>query len=42
MSEIKFGATKVFPRTREVKVTFVSEKSQKSVNIISDAGTLKP
>jgi hypothetical protein len=41
-SEIRFGATKLFPRTREVKVTFVSDKSQKSVNVVSDSGSLKP
>lgn len=40
--EIKFGATKLFPRTREVTVTFVSDQSQKSAKIIADAGSLRP
>ncbi len=40
--EIKFGATKLFPKTREVSVTFVSDQSQKSAKIIGDAGALKP
>ncbi len=40
--EIRFGVTKVFPRTQEVNVTFVSDQSQKSVRIVADRGTLKP
>jgi len=41
-SEIRFGVTKLFPRTREVTVTFVSDQSQKSARIVADAGALKP
>jgi hypothetical protein len=40
--EIKFGATKLFPKTREISVTFVSDQSQKSAKIVGDAGALKP
>ena len=40
--EIKFGATKLFPKTREVSVTFVSDQSQKSARIVGDVGSLKP
>jgi hypothetical protein len=40
--EIRFGVTKLFPKTKEVKVTFVSEQAQKSARIVGDAGTLKP
>ena len=40
--EIKFGATKLFPKTKEVTVTFVSDQSQKSARIVADAGSLKP
>ncbi len=39
---IKFGATKLFPRTREVTVTFVSDQAQKSAKIIADAGSIQP
>jgi hypothetical protein len=40
--EIRFGVTKMFPRTKEVKVTYVSDQTQKSARIVGDAGTLKP
>jgi hypothetical protein len=40
--EIKFGATRLFPKTREVSVTFVSDQSQKSAKIVGDVGALKP
>ncbi|MCX6611590.1 MAG: DUF2796 domain-containing protein [Acidobacteria bacterium] len=40
--EIKFGVTRLFPKTREVSVTFVSDQSQKSAKIVGDAGALKP
>ena len=40
--EIKFGVTKLFPKTREVSVTFVSDQSQKSAKIVGDLGALKP
>lgn len=40
--EIKFGVTRLFPKTREVSVTFVSDQSQKSAKIVGDVGALKP
>lgn len=40
--EIKFGVTKLFPKTREVTVTLVSDQSQKSAKIVADVGALKP
>ncbi len=40
--EIRFGVTRLFPRTREVTVTFISDQAQKSARIVSDAGAIKP
>jgi hypothetical protein len=40
--EIKFGVTRLFPKTREVSVTFVSDQTQKSAKIVGDLGALKP
>lgn len=40
--EIRFGVTKLFPRTRQVKVTFISDKSQKGATISSDVGSIQP
>jgi hypothetical protein len=37
---ISFGATKLFPGTIEVKVQFVSDKTQKSVTVVKDAAKL--
>lgn len=39
--EIRFGVTKLFPRTSEVKVTFAGDQGQKSVRVVADKGSLK-
>jgi hypothetical protein len=39
--EVRFGVTKVFPRTREVNVTFVDGDRQQGVRIKADARSLK-
>ncbi len=39
---IRFGVTKLFPKTREVTVTLVTDQAQKSVKIVADAGTIQP
>lgn len=39
--EVRFGITKVFPRTREVNVTFVDGDKQQGVRIKADSGSLK-
>jgi len=40
--EIRFGVTRLFPKTREVTVTFISDQVQKSARIVADVGALKP
>jgi hypothetical protein len=40
--EIRFGVTKLFPRTVEVEVQWVSDQSQKSLRVVRDKGSLKP
>jgi hypothetical protein len=37
---ISFGVTKMFPSTTEVKVQFVSDKTQKSITVVKDATKL--
>ena len=41
-ADIRFGVTKLFPKTREVKVTLITDQAQKSARIVADAGAIKP
>jgi hypothetical protein len=40
--EIRFGVTKLFPKTTEVQVQWISDQSQKSLRVVRDMGVLKP
>lgn len=40
--EIRFGVTRLFPRTAEVSVTLINGDAQKSARIVADRGSLRP